>query len=198
MKIDVPESYYHVYARGASRKDIFLEDSDYLYFLSLFQRYLSQEEFRNSVGVPYAKLYDQIELLSYCLMSNHFHLLVYQIEAHAMQRLMRGVMTSYSRYFNTKYERSGGLFESRYKASRISSDEYLMHITRYIHLNPQNWRDYQYSSLAAYTQDNDMDWLNETRILELFSSRGAYREFVENYEAVRDSLALIKHELANT
>lgn len=197
MKIDVPDSYYHIYARGASRHNIFLEASDYIYFLSLFQRYLSQEEFRSSIGVPYVKLYDDIELLSYCLMPNHFHLLIYQIETHAMQRLMRGVMTAYSRYFNTKYERSGGLFESRYKASRISTDEYLMHITRYIHLNPHDWRDYPYSSLTAYTQENETDWLNETRILELFLSRGTYQEFVEDYKAVRDSLALIKHELAN-
>lgn len=103
LKIDVQESYYHIYARGASRQDIFLEPADYYIFLELFRRYLSPEEIRDNSGIPYAKLGDDIELLCYCLMSNHFHLLVYQISEGAMQRLMRGVMTAYSRYFNKRY-----------------------------------------------------------------------------------------------
>ena len=144
LKIDIADSYYHVYARGASRQEIFLESADYYMFLSLFRRYLSAEDVKDSAGMSYAKLYDDIQLLSYCLMPNHFHLLLYQVNEGAMQRLMRGVMTAYSRYFNKKYDRSRGLFETRYKASRISSDTYLMHITRYIHLNPKEWREYPY------------------------------------------------------
>ncbi|MFZ1301103.1 MAG: transposase [Candidatus Microsaccharimonas sp.] len=136
-------------------------------------------------------------MLCYCLMPNHFHLLVYQVNDHAMQRLMRGVMTAYSRYFNKKYRRSGSLFESRYKASRISGDYYLMHITRYIHLNPSDWRHYPYSSLQYYLQTSDADWLQEGRILDLFSSREKYSEFVEDYESVKESLALIRDELAS-
>lgn len=197
LKIDLPDSYYHIYARGASRQEIFREPADYYVFLELFRRYLSPEEIKDSAGIPYAKLNEDIELLCYCLMPNHFHLLVYQVNDRAMQRLMRGVMTAYSRYFNKKYNRSGGLFESRYKASRISSDEYLMHITRYIHLNPKQWRDYTYSSLNLYIKQNDTDWLHEQRILDLFSSRSAYLEFVQDYEAVKESLALIKSELAD-
>ncbi len=196
LKIDVPDSYYHIYARGASRHEIFLEASDYYVFLELFRRYLSMEEIRDSAGMPYAKLYEDIELLCYCLMPNHFHLLVYQVNEGAMQRLMRGVMTGYSRYFNKKYKRSGSLFESRYKASMIMSDAYLMHITRYIHLNPKQWRNYPYSSLQYYLDPNMEDWLEETRILELFPSRAAYGEFMADYEAVKESLALIKYELA--
>ena len=181
LKVDVPDSYYHVYARGASRQEIFIEPQDYHVFLEMFQRYLSAEEIKDSAGMPYKKLSDDIELLSFCLMPNHFHLLVYQIHAGAMQRLMRGVMTAYSRYFNKKYERSGGLFESRYKASLISSDSYLMHVTRYIHLNPKQWRTYPHSSLRHYRASHDEDWLNEHRILELFPSRQKYMEFVEDY-----------------
>ena len=66
LKIDVQESYYHIYARGASRQDIFLEPADYYIFLELFRRYLSPEEIRDSSGIPYAKLGDDIELLCYC------------------------------------------------------------------------------------------------------------------------------------
>ena len=197
LKIDIPDSYYHIYARGASKKPIFCEDSDYRVFLELFRRYLADEEIKDSAGIPYKKLYDDIELLCYCLMGNHFHLLVYQIHEGAMPRLMRGVMTAYSRYFNKKYSQSGALFESRYKASRISSDPYLMHITRYIHLNPSDWREYPYSSLWYYTGGDAPDWLNERRILELFSDRTEYAEFVEEYEGISESLELIKHQLAS-
>jgi len=196
LKVDVPGSYYHIYARGASRSEIFLDTTDYKVFLGLFMRYLSQKELRDSAGMPYKKLYDDIELVCYCLMPNHFHLVVYQVHAGAMQRLMRGVMTAYSRYFNKTYKRSGSLFESRYKASRIASDDYLMHITRYIHLNPKNWQDYSYSSLECYIGENDTDWLHETRIIELFQSKEAYGDFVADYEAVKESLDLVKADLA--
>jgi len=196
LKIDVSDSYYHIYARGGSRHNIFLEPADYQYFLELLRRYLSPEDIRNNAGISYAKLDNDIELLAYCLMRNHFHLLVYQVNNGGMQRLMRGVMTAYSRYFNTKYRQSGSLFESRYKASRITTDEYLMHISRYIHLNPTRWREYPYSSLQYYLRQSEIDWLQEERILDLFCLRQAYAEFVEDYEAVKESLALIKDELA--
>lgn len=196
LKIDIADSYYHVYARGASRQEIFLESADYYMFLSLFRRYLSAEDVKDSAGMSYAKLYDDIQLLSYCLMPNHFHLLLYQVNEGAMQRLMRGVMTAYSRYFNKKYDRSGGLFETRYKVSRISSDTYLMHITRYIHLNPKEWREYPYSSLRFYLQAHDEDWVDEQPIVALFPSRESYGDFVAEYEGIKDTLEQIKHELA--
>lgn len=196
LKIDIADSYYHVYARGASRQEIFLESADYYMFLSLFRRYLSAEDVKDSAGMSYVKLYDDIQLLSYCLMPNHFHLLLYQVNEGAMQRLMRGVMTAYSRYFNKKYDRSGGLFETRYKASCISSDTYLMHITRYIHLNPKEWREYPYSSLRFYLQAHDEDWVDEHPIVALFTSRESYGDFVAEYEGIKDTLEKIKHELA--
>ena len=197
LKIDVAEQYYHVYARGASRQNIFLEPVDYEAYLKLFRRYLSSEEIRDSAGISYTKLHESIELLCYCLMPNHFHLLVYQIDEGAMQRLMRGVMTVYSRYFNKKYQRSGSLFESRYKASLITSDTYLFHVSRYIHLNPKAWRNYPYSSLRYYAHPHSEDWLHEERIIDLFKNRTKYMEFVADYEAAKAVLDTIKHELAN-
>lgn len=113
-----------------------------------------------------------------------------------MTRLMRGVMTAYSRYFNKKYSQSGPLFESRYKASRISSDEYLMHISRYIHLNPDNWRMYAYSSYPIYDTGVAPDWLQTDKILNLFTSREEYVDFVADYKDIRDVYEAIKHELA--
>jgi putative transposase len=197
LKIDIADSYYHVYARGSSRKAIYQEEDDFSYFLGLFHRYLSDDEVKDGNGVPYSKLSDDIELLAYCLMNNHFHLLIYQNHEGGMQRLMRGVMTSYSHYFNKKYDQSGPLFESRYKASRISTDEYLMHVSRYIHLNPDDWQTYRFSSIGAYRSNDSSDWLNTDRILQLFSNKTKYMEFVNDYKDVRDVYEYIKHELAN-
>jgi putative transposase len=198
LKIDVPDSYYHVYARGVGKQPIFMDHADFQFFLGLWERYLSKQEILDASGNPYDKLYDSIEALCYCLMGNHFHMLLYQHQAGGMQRLMRGVMTAYSRYFNRKYNRSGPLFESRYKASRISSPSYLEHITRYIHLNPKDWRLYPYSSISYYIDGNRSDWLHPERILALFDSPEQYATFVSDYEAAQRELDTLKHELADT
>jgi putative transposase len=197
LKVDAPNCYYHVYARGSSRQRIFREESDYFYFLTLFHRYLSRVEVVDANGKPYSKLHDSLELLCYCLMSNHFHLLIYQEEMGAMSRLMRGVMTSYSRYFNKKYNRSGSLFETRYKASLITRDNYLLHISRYVHLNPNDWQAYPYSSIRYYRGLAAPDWLQIQRVSELFSSAEAYMSFVEDYKDMRDTYEDIKHQLAD-
>ncbi|MBP9667886.1 transposase [Candidatus Saccharibacteria bacterium] len=197
LKIDIPDSYYHVYARGSNKMPIYIDDDDYEYFLTLLRRYLSQKEMKNQVGTPYVKLFNSVRLQCFCLMQNHFHLLLYQIEPGAMQRLMRGVMTSYSSYFNRKYDRSGPLFETRYKASRISSDDYFMHISRYIHLNPDKWETYQFSSIHAYAGQVQYDWLETKNILAMFDTPTGYLEFVRDYKEIRDVYEDIKHELAN-
>lgn len=198
LKYDIAESFYHVYARGASRQKIFHHADDFAVFLNLFKRYLSQEPVTDSAKRPYPHLRNQIELLAYCLMGNHFHLLLYQVEEKAMSTLMRGVMTSYSRYFNQKYQRSGPLFESRYKASLITTDMYLQHISRYIHLNPKDWRAYPYSSVFSYLGQRNEEWLQPQRVLELFTSREDYAQFMANYEDNKQALDELKHQLANT
>lgn len=196
-KTDVEHSYYHVYARGQSRGKIYLDEADYAKFISLFQRYLSEQPQMDSIGVAYPHLYDELELLCFCLMENHFHLLLYQRDEGAMQRFMRSVMTSYSRYFNKKYNRSGPLFETRYKASRISSPSYLEHVSRYIHLNRKQWRTSPYSSIAFYTGEEQAEWLRPSRIQQFFANREDYLNFVADYEANQQMLDELKYELAN-
>jgi putative transposase len=198
IKVDVSDSYYHIYARGHGRQAIFREEDDYWVFLNLFKRHLSLEAVNDNYGMPYTHLRGSIELLCYCLMTNHFHLLVYQKDEGAMQRLMRSVMTSYSRYFNKRYDSSGSLFESRYKASRISNDAYLMHISRYIHLNPKEWRAYPYSSIHAYYGIGRPEWLQPEKIIELFVSLPQYADFLDDYEDYEESLEEIKGETANS
>ena len=196
LKIDVPVSYYHVYARGHGRQKIFRETEDFEYFLSLFARHLSNEPAINKSGRVYPHLQDDISLACYCLMSNHFHLLLYQKSSGAMSQLMRGIMTSYSMYFNKKYGLSGALFESRYKASRISTEPYLMHISRYIHLNPKEWMAYPHSSIHSYYLGAPQ-WLNPNPVIELLGSLPKYADFLNDYADYKESLELIEGELAN-
>jgi putative transposase len=197
LKEYAPESYYHVYARGSSKQKIFLDASDYHYFTGLFERYLGVEQKISKTGEPYPNFNKRVKLISYCLMSNHFHLLVYQEDIDDLQFFMRSIMTSYCRYFNLKYKKSGSLFESRYKASRINSDQYLEHISRYIHLNPRRWDMYFNSSFKFYKDGGEPEWLSSVPILDLFSSRGDYVEFVADFEESRDMLAEMKYELAD-
>jgi putative transposase len=197
IKIDIESSYYHVYARGASRMEIFLDNEDYAVFLNLLKRYLDSEPTADTLGREYNNFYSTVELVAFCLMPNHFHLLLYQHEENAIANLMRGLMASYSRYFNKKYDRSGKLTESSYKSSRVSNDTYLTHISRYIHLNPKERHSWSWSSLSDYLTTPRARWIRPGRILEMFSSIDKYREFVADYEDAQRALNELKKELAD-
>lgn len=197
LKDDLPETYYHVYFRGGNRSRIFRDAADFEKMLQLFARYLSLQEVKNSAGISFPNYHYKLELAAFCLMSNHVHLLIYQRQQGAMTEFMRSLLTSYSMYFNKRYKRSGPLFESRYKASRITDDSYLEHITRYIHLNPRSWQEYEYSSLPYYLQQVTDEWIEPKRILEIFSSPDEYLQFVKDYEQNKEMLDILKHELAN-
>lgn len=198
IRQDASDSYYHVYARGASKAKIFLEPVDKSYFLRLFERYLSKEIAKNKQGFVYPKYNKQIKLLCFCLMDNHFHLLIYQGEQYSLSTFMKSLLLSYSMYFNLKYKRSGSLFESRFKSVLIDTDTYLLHISRYIHLNPQNWKRFPFSSLQYYSSKTGPNWLCTEKILALFQNRSEYLEFVEDYEENKQIREEIKHLLANS
>lgn len=196
-KVDAPDTYYHIYARGASKQQIFNTPQDYRFFLSLFERYLSEVQRKNKAGISYPHFRSKAKLIAYCLMGNHIHILLHQVEAGAMASLMRCIMTSYSGHFNYTYKRSGPLFESRYKASMIGSIAYLEHITRYIHLNPRYWQRYPYSSFRYYIQGLAPEWLTPDSILDMFNDRSEYMQFVADYEGSKTELEVIKHLLAD-
>lgn len=197
VKIYVPEAYYHIYNRGVNKRKIFLDEQDYSVFLSLLKRYLSNNRSPNKYGETYEDLSDEIILLAYCLMPNHVHLLVFQINVSGMTNLMRRVFTSYSMYFNKKYKRVGNLFQDAYKARLVESDGYLHHISRYVHLNPDNWRKYAYSSIGYYVGSKKTDWLKTEPILDLFKNKKEYSNFLSDYEDYKRSLDAVKHLLAN-
>jgi hypothetical protein len=138
----------------------------------------------------------EVEINAYCLMENHFHLLIYQMEDRdALSGLMRSVSTAYSMYYNKKYRQHGHLFQSIFKASRITEEPYLLHITRYIHMNPRTYKTYRWSSLGAYLgRDCDL-WLKPERIKTM--SPDEYERFLTDYEGKKAELELVKIQLAD-
>lgn len=197
-KIYLPDSYYHIYNRGVNKRRIFLDDEDYRVFLNLLKRYLSDKPEKDNKKREYPWLQPEINLLAYCLMPNHFHLLVYQITEHGFHKLLKNVCGSYTKYFNHKYQRVGPLFQDRYKASMIIKDDYLQHISRYIHLNPREYKTWQYSSLPYYIEKKKAEWIAPSRILELFTSRETYADFMADYEDYKRILKSVEEELANS
>ena len=179
-----PDTYYHVYSRGLNKQPIFFDEQDFSVFLGYLKRYLSYEASKRPNRKPVRSFAGDIDLLSYCLMRNHVHLLFYQHEdERALSALLQRVFTVYSMYFNKKYTRVGPVFQSRYLASRIDNDPYLHHISRYIHRNPKIWSEYEFSSLRYYTGEAYADWVKPGAILELFdNSPKKYLEFVASMD----------------
>ncbi len=198
VKVYIPNTYYHLYNRGWNRTEIFKEHDDYEYFEWLLSRHCSPEPVKDRKGREYAYYSNDVRILAYCLMPNHFHLLVYQFdEPNMIAKLMASILTAYTMYFNKKYHRRGSLFESTYKAVPVVKDEQLLHITRYIHLNHKDFRAWPYSSYLDYIYTSDKDWLETQPILDLFTSIERYVEFVDDYEQLQRERDSIKAELAN-
>ena len=190
IKVYDAPAFYHVYNRGAGNQVIFRDDQDRNKFLSIIARHLDPDETTTKTdGCEYEK-YD-IELVAYCLMGNHFHLLVFQeSDPGALTQMMRSVATAYTMYFNRKYKQFGHLFQSAFKASLITNDAYLLHITRYIHMNPRNYLRYRWSSISAYLGEEAPSWLHPERINNMPTSE--YKMFLQSYEGKKAELELLK------
>lgn len=191
---EVP-AYYHVYNRGAGGAPIFFDDQDRNKFLALFVRHLDPEDkTKKTDGSEYNKY--NVELIAYCLMNSHFHLLLFQeTNPEAITQLMRSVSTAYTMYFNHKYDHFGHLFQSVFKASKITNNSYLLHITRYIHMNPRSYLRYKWSSIGCYLGESPPDWLHPERISDV--SPRQYRDFLQSYEGRKAELDMLKNNLAD-
>jgi putative transposase len=208
VKISVKNGYYHIYNRGVEKRTIFEDIQDYKVFLSYLKEYLSAppkpEDLLKSFtlqgtsfqGVPHLpkNYFRKIDLLVYCLMPNHFHFIIKQIHKGSMEGFMRSLATRYSMYFNKKYKRVGPLYQGIYKASMITDDSYLLHLSRYIHLNPLEYTNSltsAYSSYGEYLGLRKTDWINTQEILFFFNkeksdflkSVNTYKNFVEKYNS---------------
>lgn len=197
VKEYVADSFYHIYSRGVNRAPIFHQKKDFEMFLHLLERYLSRKRSKDMSRHLYPNYSGRIQLLCYALMNNHIHMLVYQTDATVITDFMRSLLTSYSIYFNKVQKRVGPVFQSRYKASRITNDQYLDHITRYIHLNPLEWETYEYSSLPFYTGKQQASWISPQPILKLFPDKEQYLQFLRDYEGHKEILDEISWELAD-
>lgn len=194
LKIFTQDSYYHVYNRGVAKQNIFLDIDDYKTFLGYLKFYLTIED-KNDKTRPSRKLnnfYQKLNLLAYCLMSNHFHLFVFQKNKGTMTQFMKSLGTKYSMYFNKKYHRVGPIFQGRYKAVRINSEVQFIYLSKYIHRNPldilpsgTDLDGYKYSSYQNYLRRFDQSWLDTSEILSYFSkihSGETYKKFVEEVD----------------
>jgi len=136
--------FYHIYNRGTEKRDIFLYPSDYERFISLLYISNSTKPIRidRRRKITLADTLQKpredtlVDISAYCLMPNHFHILVYEKEESGISKFMQKLSTGYAMYFNTKYDRSGNLFQGKYKARHVDTDIYLRYIIAYIHLNP--------------------------------------------------------------
>ncbi len=148
--------HYHIYSRGVERHKIFLNKNDYERFTALLYIMNQDESFRmdNFLRQKVRPLNDifkekkgkaLVSILSYCLMPNHFHLILYEHTEGGISAFMGKLLTAYSMYFNTKYERSGTLFTRPFRSEHISNEPQYLHIFSYLHLNPlsiieNNWK----------------------------------------------------------
>ena len=194
----VANEYYHVYNRGSEKRTIFQSPRDYNNFLQRVKE--NSQKF-------------SAEILCYCLMPNHYHFLIRQNTDLSIAKFMNAIQLGYAKYFNTKYERVGPLFQGRFKAKLIGTDEYLLHLSAYIHRNPiADTRDsgnpedsrnlikrlhvYPYSSYREYLRMVTVKVSKPNTVLEYFSKtnpRLTYQSFVEgfipDYEALAPLLA---------
>ncbi len=196
--------YYHVYNRGVEKRDIFLDEGDYKNFLGILKMYLVKPDLQgltlqadgSEKSMAPTKtpnnFADEISLLCYCLMPNHFHLMLRQNNDRSMSSFLQTIMTKYVAYFNKKYRRQGGLFQGRYKAVRISNENQYIYLTKYIHRNPlpdhparsdlAGLQNYKYSSYGNYLGLFRQSWVKTDDIMSYFSKtnpRNSYQSFVE-------------------
>ena len=167
LRMDYPDTFYHVLSRGNERKEIFRDEKDHLRFLDTLGKMV--ERFK-------------LEVHAYVLMKNHFHLLVHTKEAN-LSRAIQWLGVSYSVWFNRKYQRSGHLFQGRFKSFLIENDRYFTTMCLYIHGNPLRARivkrlsDYQWSSYQAYAdKKHEVSWLTTELVLGMYG--GSRKRFL--------------------
>ena len=199
IREDADDIYYHVYNRAITDVVLFKDDLDYKFFMSLLKRYLQKKSTINKTNKkPYENYFGKVELLAFCLMPTHFHLLIHQINKGQMAEIMKAISNAYTKYYNRKYERRGSVFQGRYRASRISTDMYITHVSRYIHLNAKGYNEWPWSSLPYYKGNYHSDWVRPGFILELFKDdKDRYLEFVADYEEMRAYLEVLHKQLAD-
>lgn len=203
----VNEHFYHVYNRGVEKRSIFEKSWDYNRLIKTIRYYQFEgpkPKLSKFLAGHLLKPVDEskkiVDIISYCLMPNHFHFLVRQLRDGGITEFVSKLSNSYTKYYNTKHTRVGSLFQGQFKAVLIESDEQLLHVSRYIHLNPlvsnltRDLNLYRWSSYSEYI-DNNPGICNKEPIMSFFKSSGDYEKFIADHADYGLALEIIKHQL---
>jgi len=197
--IFAPNEFYHIYNRGTEKRKIFMDKTDFERFLALLYLCNSKEVVHLSIQGStlkerlLLKRHDQlVDICAYCLMPNHFHILIRERAKNGVSQFLHKITTGYTMYFNKRNERSGALFQGRFKATHAKEDRYLKYLISYIHLNPikiidPKWKEngvkdkkqannflqqYQYSSYLDFCKKSRLEKkiISKTGLPEYFKS----------------------------
>lgn len=203
-----PGEYYHIFNRGVNKQLIFHDSADRARFLFLILYFQSPITLQNIGRLVKPFIRRQVlnideeerqkiiknrfvELVAFCLMPNHFHLIMKEGDESGMARFMQKVLNSYTKYYNTKYNKSGHLFQGPYKAVHIVDNEQLLYLSSYIHRNPRELEEWL-NKEKNYPWSSYQDFVNKNRFEELlifdiisgqFNSKKEYDKFVRTSTA---------------
>jgi len=210
----ITNEIYHVYNRGIDRRPTFttirehqraIESIKFYRFADTplrLSKFLRLEEERKNEVLQMLQRNDKlIQILCYCLMSNHFHLLLKQNADKGIAKFLSNFQNSFTRYFNTRHNRDGSLFLNQFKAVRIETEEQLLHVSRYIHLNPytgfvikslEELEKYPWSSFPDYLKTTTT-FVEKDMILGYFRNANQYKRFVFDQADYQKKLKATEH-----
>jgi putative transposase len=172
-----PSGYYHIFNRGINRGKIFFSTENYNYCLRLIQKY--------------TELFN-ISVIAFCLMPNHYHLVLRQNSEKNISDLMQLVFNAYVQAVNRKMGRKGTLFEGRFKHIQIDKENYVLHLCRYIHLNPVRAKlvkfpeDWLFSNYQEWIGKRNSQLVDPGFIAAYFSNAREYQKFVMDYRSEKE------------
>lgn len=184
----ITDGVYHVYNRGVDKRKVFLRFGQYLRFINSTRTILYTGSATERLShVQGSALNLKVSILSYCLMPNHYHFLIKQTDDNGISEFMQKLNTSYTMYFNLNLKRTGRLFEYTFKAKPVESDELLLHISRYMHINPviahlvekpEHWRWSSYKDFLIPVANQPI--VETQYILNQFNSSESFEKFTND------------------
>lgn len=182
----VTNETYHVFNRGVDKRAIFLDKADYFRFHQSLQFFNTQDHVISIYVRSFQKDWTEtqkplVSIHGYCLLNNHFHLLLTQLTDGGISEFMKRLGGGYTSYFNERYERSGALFQGTFKRVHVGADEQLLHLAAYVNLNNKvhNYTDFSLNSFEVYTGTRDEQFVDTKLILEHFRSRSEFLTFAK-------------------
>jgi len=169
--------YYHIYNRGVNKSTLFREPANYRFVTEKIQKYRKQYN---------------VAVISYCLMPNHYHLLLRQDGQEPAGKVPQSIFNSYSKAYNLKYSHSGTLFEGRFRAKPIQNSSHLLHLCRYVHGNPvkdglvASPADWQWSNYLEWIGERDGELVDREFVKDQFGNAQEYKKFLYQYLKTRD------------